>query len=71
MLKRTLLAFGYKVKHIMNITDVDDKTIKRANDSNKNLSQITEHYTKLFFEDSLSLKILPADQLSISNRTYS
>ena len=35
LLKRTLLAFGYKVKHIMNITDIDDKTIKRANESNK------------------------------------
>jgi len=66
LLKRTLLAFGYKVKHIMNITDVDDKTIKRANESNKNLSEITEHYTKLFFEDSLSLKILPADNYPLA-----
>jgi cysteinyl-tRNA synthetase len=66
LLKRTLLAFGYKVKHIMNITDIDDKTIKKANESNKNLSQITEHYTKLFFEDSLSLKILPADNYPLA-----
>ena len=66
LLKRTLLAFGYKVKHIMNITDVDDKTIKRANESNKKLSEITEYYTKLFFEDSLSLKILPADNYPLA-----
>ena len=54
LLKRTLIAFGYEVNHVMNITDVDDKTIKRANDSGKQLSEITEYYTKLFFEDSLS-----------------
>ena len=68
LLKRTLLAFGYEVSHIMNITDVDDKTIKRANDSGKKLSEITEHYTKLFFEDSLSLKILPADHYPLATK---
>ena len=68
LLKRTLLAFGYEVSHIMNITDVDDKTIKRANDSGKKLSEITEHYAKLFFEDSLSLKILPADHYPLATK---
>ena len=66
LLKRTLLAFGYEVSHIMNITDVDDKTIKRANDSGKELSEITKHYTKLFYEDSLSLKILPANKYPLA-----
>ena len=66
LLKRVLLAFGYEVIHIMNITDVDDKTIKRANDSGKKLSEITKHYTKLFFEDSLSLNILPADNYPLA-----
>tara|TARA_B100001758_G_scaffold61269_1_gene50914 strand:+ start:111 stop:1487 length:1377 start_codon:yes stop_codon:yes gene_type:complete len=66
LLKRTLLAFGYEVIHIMNITDVDDKTIKRANDSGKKLSEITKHFTNLFFEDSLSLKILPADDYPLA-----
>ena len=66
LLKRVLLAFDYEVIHIMNITDVDDKTIKRANDSGKKLSEITEHFTNLFFEDSLSLKILPADNYPLA-----
>ena len=66
LLKRTLLAFGYEVNHIMNITDVDDKTIKRANDISKKLSEITEHYTKLFYEDSLSLNILPANKYPLA-----
>ena len=66
LLKRTLIAFGYEVKHIMNITDVDDKTIKRANDNSEILSEITEYYTELFFEDSLSLKILPANKYPLA-----
>ena len=66
LLKRTLLAFGYEVVHVMNITDVDDKTIKRANESGKKLSEITEYYTKRFLEDSLSLKILPADNYPLA-----
>ena len=66
LLKRTLIAFGYEVNHVMNITDVDDKTIKRANDSGKQLSEITEYYTKVFFEDSLSLKILPANNYPLA-----
>jgi len=61
LLKRTLMAFGYKVIHIMNITDVDDKTIIKAKNSGKSLSEITQHYTKLFHNDSLSLNISPAD----------
>ena len=50
-LKRTLIALGYKVTHIMNITDVDDKTIQRANVSGKSLSEITDHFTELFWND--------------------
>ncbi len=68
LLKRTFIAFGYEVSHVMNITDVDDKTIMRANDSGKNLSEITEYYTKLFFEDSLSLKILPANNYPLATK---
>jgi len=68
LLKRTLIAFGYEVKHIMNITDVDDKTIKRANDNSEILSEITEYYTELFFEDSLSLKILPANKYPLATK---
>ncbi len=60
LLKRTLLFFGYKVDHVMNITDVDDKTIKGACAEHKTLQEYTEQYTKSFFEDLESLAILPA-----------
>ncbi len=60
-LKRVLIALGFEVFHIMNITDVDDKTIQKARDKQKSLSKITDHYTKIFKRDSAELKIIPAD----------
>ncbi len=57
-LKRTLLYLGFKVNHIMNITDVDDKTIRDSQKENKPLKEFTEFYTKEFFKDIESLNIL-------------
>src|SRR3989338_6509948 len=51
VLRRTLKANGFKVKQVMNITDVEDKIIKKMRLEKKTLQQITEPYTKLFFED--------------------
>ena len=62
LLKRVLLAFDYKVHHIMNITDVDDKTIKKASVEKKELNEITNVYTDAFLKDSNSLRILEADE---------
>ena len=60
LLKRWLQHLGYNVNHVMNITDIDDKTIKRAKDESVALSDITKKYTAKFFEDSNWLKIIPA-----------
>ncbi len=60
-LKRVLVALGFEVLHVMNITDVDDKTIKKSRDECKPLSEITDHYTELFQRDLAALKIIPAD----------
>ena len=46
LLKRWLMHLGYDVNHIMNITDIDDKTIKKAIDQGVNLSEITNKYSK-------------------------
>lgn len=51
LLRRYLKYRGYKVKHVMNITDVDDKTIRNSKKEGIPLSQFTEKYTKIFFED--------------------
>ncbi len=61
LLKRFLLLKGYKVTHVMNLTDVDDKTILRSNNENISVHDLTEKYIKLFFSDLHALKIIPAD----------
>tara|TARA_Y100000768_G_scaffold140535_1_gene104710 strand:- start:149 stop:1540 length:1392 start_codon:yes stop_codon:yes gene_type:complete len=62
ILKRWLIHVGFDVTHVMNITDLDDKTIAKAKDKKVDLSVITEKYTKQFMEDLTWLKILPADK---------
>ena len=61
ILKRYLKYEGFKVKHIMNITDVDDKTIKGSVKQKISLKEYTEKYTKDFFEDLETLNIDKAD----------
>ncbi|HJM95393.1 MAG TPA: cysteine--tRNA ligase, partial [Candidatus Marinimicrobia bacterium] len=62
LLKRYLLHRGYKVYHIMNITDIDDKTIKRSREENTPLGQMTDKFTGHFMDDSNWLKIIPANE---------
>ena len=62
LLKRWLTHSGYEVIHVMNITDIDDKTIKKAQELNVSLSELTEKYTKFFMEDFEWLKMIPADK---------
>ena len=60
-LKRTLISFDYEVFHVMNITDVDDKTINKSVKEGKKLNDIAEIYTSIFKKDLENLKILPPD----------
>jgi cysteinyl-tRNA synthetase len=61
LLKRWLRYCGFKVIHIMNITDVDDKTIKGSQTKGVPLRQFTDFYVNAFFEDIAKLNIEPAD----------
>jgi len=61
LLKRFLLFMGYNVKHVMNITDVEDKIIRAATEMGISLQQYTKVYTEAFFQDLERLNILPAD----------
>ncbi len=61
LLKRFLVFMGYRVIHVMNITDVDDKTIKGANAEKVKLQEYTKKYTDAFFEDIQKLYIAKAD----------
>ena len=57
VLRRFLKFSGYKVNHCMNITDVDDKTIRTAAEEGLSLSAFTEKYTNEFFIDLQKLNI--------------
>lgn len=48
---RSLQFLGYEVDALMNLTDIDDKTIRDSQKEHKTLREFTELYTKLFFED--------------------
>ena len=61
LLKRTLIASGFKVEHAMNITDIDDKTIKASTNENIDLKEFTKKYINIFFDELKILRILPAD----------
>ncbi len=57
ILRRWLRARGYKLDHVMNITDVEDKIIRNAAAEHKSLPEYTEKYTQAFLEDSAALRL--------------
>lgn len=61
VLKRTLNFCGYRVRHVMNLTDVDDKTIRDSRAAGTSLAAFTQRFKEAFFEDSNRLRIAPAD----------
>ncbi len=60
LLHRTLEYANYKVKQVMNLTDVDDKTIRNSRAAGVALRDFTATYKKAFFEDIKTLNITPA-----------
>ncbi len=61
ILKRYLKFKKYKVKHVMNITDIDDKIIKKCSANNFSLEEYTNKYQEAFFDDLNTLNIQKAD----------
>lgn len=57
VLKRYLRYSGYDVMHVMNVTDVDDKTIRDSRAAQESLKAFTERYLAAFLEDMDSLNI--------------
>jgi cysteinyl-tRNA synthetase len=61
VLRRYLKYLGYEVHYVMNITDIEDKIIKRMAESGKGLREYTEFYTEEFIRDCQSLNMEKPD----------
>jgi cysteinyl-tRNA synthetase len=61
LLQRHLELRGFKVRRVMNITDVDDKTIRGSREAGVSLAEFTAPFKKTFFEDLDTLRIKRAD----------
>ncbi len=59
VLIRALRYNGYQVKSAQNVTDIDDKIIKRANEQKKTIKEISDKYTKFFLTDINKLNVEP------------
>ncbi len=61
VMNRYLRYLGYDVTYVRNITDVDDKIIKRAAENKESINDLTVRMTKAMHEDFTALNMLPAD----------
>jgi len=64
VLRRSLEYLNYSVKEVMNITDVDDKTIKAAGGKKEEFSKLTKKYEEAFFSDLAKLNIEPSTEIT-------
>jgi len=61
IVQRWLRASGLKVTYVRNITDIDDKIIRRAVESNRRIGEVTEFFIKAMHEDEQALGVQPPD----------
>ena len=61
MIARYLRHRGYQVTYVRNITDIDDKIIRRAQENGETIDQLTGRFIKAMHEDSAALGVLPPD----------
>jgi cysteinyl-tRNA synthetase len=61
MAVRYLRHRGYEVTYVRNVTDIDDKIIKRANDNGEPIADLTERFITAMHEDERALGVLPPD----------
>ncbi|PYX79581.1 MAG: cysteine--tRNA ligase, partial [Acidobacteria bacterium] len=63
ILRRFLRQSGFKLRHVMNITDVDDKIIRNAAQQSLGVRQYAEKYEQAFLEDSRLLDLEAPEKL--------
>ncbi len=61
LMRRVLALRGWTVHQVMNLTDVDDKIIKRALEQGKTITQVTEPVIEIFHRDREYMRIQPAE----------
>ena len=61
MITRWLRATGYDVNYVRNITDIDDKIIKRANENGEAFTALTQRFIDAMHADGTALGVLPPD----------
>ncbi|HZT05549.1 MAG TPA: cysteine--tRNA ligase [Chloroflexota bacterium] len=61
IIRRTLEWRGYRVRHVQNFTDIDDKIIARAQSEGLTASQVARNYTDAYFDVMARLHVKPAD----------
>jgi cysteinyl-tRNA synthetase len=57
VLRRTLKHLGYRVREVMNVTDVDDRIIQKAQEAGKDLESLTAEYIRAFEQDMATLRL--------------
>src|SRR5215468_8047240 len=62
LVRRFLEFKGFEVQHVMNITDIDDKIIKRVRESKTSLRDFTSKFETAFFDDLKTLSCRPPHQ---------
>ncbi len=61
IIRRYLIYKGFNVKYVMNLTDIDDKIIKKSNEEGIDSKEVAQKYESAFFDDIKRLKMKPAD----------
>jgi cysteinyl-tRNA synthetase len=61
VVRRWLRTLGYEVTYVRNITDIDDKIIKRAQENNEPIEALTERFIRAMREDNAALGVEPPD----------
>ncbi|HYW05167.1 MAG TPA: cysteine--tRNA ligase [Gammaproteobacteria bacterium] len=59
---RYLRSLGYRVTYVRNITDIDDKIIRRADETGESWTELTRRFTRAMHEDAAALRVLPPDE---------
>ena len=62
LVRRTLESCGYRVKHVVSITDLDDNVLAEADRTGEPLRELCARHEQEFHEDTAALSILPADK---------